>query len=146
VRAGPEEVERMTTAYAERMGLRTGQTVVEIGRDDDTDPAIRDDIRRVTGSAPLDEGSGAARADAVLYWWREGDGDLASELTEAVEALSDEGAVWLLTPKPRHPGHTPAPDVIEAAGDADLHRTAEADLGAWTGHRLARRPADPHSP
>ncbi|MCM1949348.1 MULTISPECIES: DUF3052 family protein [Streptomyces] len=136
----------MTTAYAERMGLRTGQTVVEIGRDDDTDPAIRDDIRRVTGSAPLDEGSGAARADAVLYWWREGDGDLASELTEAVEALSDEGAVWLLTPKPRHPGHTPAPDVIEAAGDADLHRTAEADLGAWTGHRLARRPADPHSP
>ncbi|MGW5001224.1 DUF3052 family protein [Streptomyces hydrogenans] len=133
----------MTTPYAERMGLLTGQTVVEIGRDDDTDPAIRDDSRRVTGDAPLDEGSGV-RADAVLYWWREGDGDLASELTEAVEALSGRGPVWLLTPKPRHPGHTPAPDVVEAAEDADLHHTAEADLGAWTGHRLARRPGVPH--
>ncbi|MFF9499786.1 DUF3052 domain-containing protein [Streptomyces sp. NPDC014656] len=132
----------MTAAYADRMALRTGQAVREIGWDEDTDQAIRDDVRRATGDEPLDEDS-KVRADAVLYWWREGDGDLASELETAVGPLSDEGVIWVLTPKPRRPGHTPAPDITEAAHEAGLHHAADADLGAWTGHRLVRRPAVP---
>ncbi|MFF1510973.1 DUF3052 domain-containing protein [Streptomyces sp. NPDC058326] len=133
-----EEAGRMT-AYAERMGLTTGQTVREIGWDEDTDPAVRDAIRRATGAELLDEDSEVA-VDVVLYWWRNGDGDLANELMYAVGPLSDGGAIWVLTPRAGIPGHILASDLAEATADADLHHATTAALGAWTGHRITRRP------
>ncbi|MGW6540560.1 DUF3052 family protein [Streptomyces sp. NPDC055051] len=124
--------------YAGRMGLRAGQSVRESGWDDDTDPAIRDDIRRATGRPLLDEDA-SDRADALLYWWRLGDGDLANELTHNIGPLTDDGAIWVVTPKAGRPGHTPAEEIAEAADDAGLCRLTGADLGSWEGHLIGRR-------
>ena len=38
-------------------------------------------------------------ADAVLLWWRDGDGDLGDALVDMVGVLDDGGFVVLLTPK-----------------------------------------------
>ncbi|MFF2775547.1 DUF3052 domain-containing protein [Streptomyces sp. NPDC058052] len=132
----------MAAVHAERMDLRAGQVVREIGWDDDTDPAIRDDVRQATGSALLD-GDVEVTADVVLYWWRNGDGDLASELLHDVGALSDGGTIWVLTPKAGRPGHCPAEDVTEAAADAGRRHTTTVGLGAWDGHRIEARPSGP---
>ncbi|MEU9853144.1 DUF3052 family protein [Streptomyces sp. NPDC047974] len=123
--------------YAETMGLRAGQAVREFGADDDTDDAIRDDVRLVTGRALLDDTSGEA-ADAVLWWWREGDGDLASELRDEVGPLAEDGSIWVLTPRQGKPGHVPVPEMAELAVDAGLRVRGATLLGGWTGHHLYR--------
>ncbi|MFD4372468.1 DUF3052 family protein [Streptomyces sp. NPDC058486] len=129
----------MTADYARRMGLTAGQKVRELGWDDDTDPAIQDSVRRVTGLALLDDES-PDRVDVVLYWWRNGDGDLASELAYDLGPVSDDVAIWILTPGAGLPGHAPPVDITEAAADAGLRHASATALGAWTGHRLTRRP------
>ncbi|MEU2546693.1 DUF3052 family protein [Streptomyces roseolus] len=123
--------------YAETMGLTAGRAVREFGADDDTDDGIRDDVRRVTGRELLDDASGEA-ADAVLWWWRQGDGDLASELRDDTGPLAEGGAIWVLTPRRGKPGHVPAEEMAEIAGDARLRVRAVAPLGGWTGHHLYR--------
>ncbi|MFJ5711528.1 DUF3052 family protein [Streptomyces sp. NPDC093105] len=128
----------MTVDYAERMGLRAGQTVREIGWDDDTDPDLRDDVRRVTGTELLDDD---VVVDVVLYWWRLGDGDLASELRYDIGPLSEDGAVWVLTPRAGKPGHETVDDMAEAAASAGLRHAGSVDLGGWVGHRIGRMPA-----
>ncbi|MFC8583021.1 DUF3052 family protein [Streptomyces sp. NPDC057217] len=89
----------MTTAethLAERMGFAPGQSVVEIGYEEDTDLELRESIEAVTGKALLDEEADVDGAvDAVLLWSREGDGALA----DAKNTLADGGVLWLLTPR-----------------------------------------------
>lgn len=131
----------MVADYAERMGLRAGLSVREVGWDDDTDPEIRDDVRRATGGELLDDDEEVS-VDVVLYWWRLGDGDLANELAHNLGPLTDDGAVWVLTPRAGRPGHTSAEEIAEAADDAGRCRVASADLGAWDGHRIGRRAAE----
>ncbi|MEU2504032.1 DUF3052 family protein [Streptomyces sp. NPDC007863] len=123
--------------HAETMGLTAGQAVREFGADDDTDDAIRDDIRLVTGRELLDDASEEA-ADAVLWWWREGDGDLTSELRYEAGPLAENGSIWVLTPRQGKPGHVPAPEMAELAVDAGLRVRAVTPLGGWTGHHLYR--------
>ncbi|MFI8422550.1 DUF3052 family protein [Streptomyces sp. NPDC085479] len=124
--------------YAGTMGLGAGQTVRELGADDDTDDELRDDIRRVTGRELLDDTS-EDTADAVVWWWREGDGDLAVELRDDAGPLAEGGPIWVLTPRQGKPGHVPDQELEELAGDADLRVRAVVPLGGWTGHRLCHR-------
>ncbi|MDX2293601.1 MULTISPECIES: DUF3052 domain-containing protein [Streptomyces] len=129
-------------AYAGRMGLQAGQTVREIGWDDDTDPELRDDVRQATGSALLDENEDDGVAvDVVLYWWRSGDGDLASALEYDLGPWSEGGTVWVLTPRTGKPGHESVDDIAEAAAGAGLRHTGSVALGGWVGHRIGRTPA-----
>lgn len=125
--------------YAGRMGLRAGQVVREIGRDDDTDPDLRDDVRRVTGGELL--GDDGVVVDVVLYWWRLGDGDLSSALEYDVGPVSEGGAVWVLTPQAGKPGHETVDDIAEAAALAGLRHAGSVALGSWIGHRIGRAPA-----
>ena len=78
------------------------------------------------------------RVDAVLLWWRSGDGDLADELITARTVLSGTGFVWLMTPKPARPDHVDAAEVTEAAELAGLHVTSRIDRRDWLGTRLTR--------
>ena len=86
----------MTTAA--RLGLKAGNTVGEIGYDDDVDHDLRDAIAELIDSELLDEDADDV-LDAVLLWWREGDGDLTDALVDAITLLADDGVIWLLTPK-----------------------------------------------
>lgn len=131
--AGPADVER---SLAGRLGLSSGQIVQEIGYDDDGDDALRDSVAAVTGSELVDEEYDDV-VDAVLLWWRDGDGDLVDALVDALTTLADGGTIWLLTPKAGRDGHVEPSDIGEAAPTAGLAQTSTVSAAPdWSGTRL----------
>ena len=85
---------------AARLGLSAGNTVGESGYDDDVDHDLRDAIADLIESDLLDDDADEV-LDAVLLWWRDGDGDLTDALINAIPLLADDGVIWLLTPEDR---------------------------------------------
>ena len=131
--AGPADVER---SLAGRLGLSSGQIVQEIGYDDDCDDALRDSVAAVTGSELVDDEYDDV-VDAVLLWWRDGDGDLVDALVDALTTLADGGTIWLLTPKAGRDGHVEPSDIGEAAPTAGLAQTSTVSAAPdWSGTRL----------
>lgn len=120
----------------ERLGLKTGMVVQELGWDEDVDDSLREAIEVVVGAEMVDGDYGDV-VDAVVLWWRDGDGDLVDALVDALVSLDDAGVVWLLTPKAGRPGHVPPSDVEEAAPTAGLHSTrAVSPSRDWVASRL----------
>ncbi|MFG1705895.1 DUF3052 domain-containing protein [Nonomuraea sp. M3C6] len=121
---------------AERLGLKPGQVVQEIGWDEDVDDELRDSIEDLTGNELLDEESDDV-VDVVLLWWRDGDGDLFDALSDAMRALADGGQIWLLTPKAGRDGHVEPSDIGEDAATAGLSQTSSISAAPdWSGTRL----------
>jgi len=81
--------------------------------------------------------------DAVLLWWREGDGDLVDRLMDAVTPLADEGSVWVFTPKTGLDGHVEPAVIAESAQTAGMLQTRTAAIGDWVGSRLSLRKGGP---
>ncbi|UGT60586.1 DUF3052 domain-containing protein [Nocardia asteroides] len=123
--------------FAEKLGITHGLVVQELGWDEDADDDLRADIEEVSGSEMVDENSDEV-VDAVLLWWRDGDGDLADELMDVISPLSDDGFIWVLTPKTGRPGHVDPSEIAEAAPTAGLTQTSVISLGAWVGSRLVQ--------
>jgi hypothetical protein len=127
------EAERSVGA---RLGLRTGQTVQEIGHDSDCDEELRAAVVVTTGNDLVDEDYDEV-VDVVLLWWREGDGDLVDALVDALTSLAAGGDIWLLTPKSGRDGHVEPSDISEAAPTAGLSQTTSLSAGRdWSGARL----------
>jgi hypothetical protein len=131
--AGQAQGER---GLAERLGLKAGQVVQEIGWDEDVDDELRDSIESLTGNDLLDEETDDV-VDVVLLWWRDGDGDLFDVLTSAMRALAEGGQIWLLTPKAGRDGHVEPSDIGEDATTAGLSQTSSISAAPdWSGTRL----------
>ncbi|MFI7440355.1 DUF3052 domain-containing protein [Nonomuraea indica] len=131
--AGQAQGER---GLAERLGLKPGQVVQEIGWDEDVDDELRDSIEDLTGNELLDEETDDV-VDVVLLWWRDGDGDLFDVLSDAMRALADGGQIWLLTPKAGREGHVEPSDIGEDAATAGLSQTSSISAAPdWSGTRL----------
>jgi len=131
-----------TTAHADgqspavRLGLKPAQVVQEIGYDDDCDEPLRQAVESLTGSEMVDDDYEEV-VDAVLLWWRDGDGDLVDALINASVALTGGGTVWLLTPKVGRPGHVDPADVADSAPTAGLSTTSSLAAAAdWSATRL----------
>ena len=125
--AGQAQDER---GQAERLGIKPGQVVQEIGYDDDCDEQLRGAITRIDGVELVDEDYDDV-VDVVLLWWRDGDGDLVDALVDALTPLADGGYIWLLTPKAGRPGHVDCRSdgaILQLQGD-EL-RTGQC--GRWT--------------
>ena len=122
---------------AQRLGIQHDQIVQELGWDEDSDDGLRADVEAACGSELLDEDADEV-IDVVLLWWREGDGDLADRLMDAIVPLSEDGVIWVLTPKTGKPGHVQPADIAEAAPTAGLMQTSSANLGDWSGSRLVQ--------
>ena len=119
-----------------RMGFQSGQVVMEVGWDEDTDDDVRDAVETATGTPMVDEDNDEA-VDAVLLWFRSFDGDLADSLMDTLTGLASGGAVWLLTPKPGRDGAVAPPDIREAAPTAGLTSTTSfAASKDWHATRL----------
>jgi hypothetical protein len=112
----------------ERLGMRPGQVVQELGWDDDVDDALRVACEDAIDGELLDEDA-IDVADIVMLWWREDDGDLVDALVDALTNLGERGAVLLLTPKAGRDGHTQPSEVVEAALAAGLHGTSTISAG-----------------
>ncbi|TWE12418.1 DUF3052 domain-containing protein [Rudaeicoccus suwonensis] len=122
----------------EKLGFEADQVVLEIGWDEDCDEAVRVGIEEVAGSALEDEDYDGV-VDAVVLWWRDGDGDLIDDCADALTNLADKGFVVLLVPKAGHPDHVDASDIKEAAQTAGLNAGTSTKLGKdWIATRLVQ--------
>jgi hypothetical protein len=121
---------------AERLGLKPGMIVQELGWDDDTDDGLRASVEEAIDAEMVDGDYGNV-VDAVLLWWREDDGDLVDGLVDSLTDLVGGGAIWLLTPKVGRAGAVDPADIAEAAPIAGLAQTTTASVSKdWTATRL----------
>ena len=121
---------------ADRLGIKPGQVVQELGYDDDCDEQLREEIAGLKDVELVDEDYDDV-VDVVLLWWRDGDGDLFDALADALTPLADGGYIWLLTPKAGRPGHVEPSDIGEAAPSAGLSQTSSLSAARdWLGTRL----------
>jgi len=121
---------------AERLGIKPGQVVQEIGFDDDCDEQLRESVANSEGVELVDEDYDDV-VDGVLLWWRDGDGDLVDMLVDALTPLADGGYIVLLTPKSGRDGHVEPSEIGEAAPTAGLSQTSTVSAGPnWSASRL----------
>jgi len=121
------------------MGFTADELVLELGFGSDCDENLRSTIREITGTDFLDQDSREV-VDAVLIWWREGDGDLVDELMDAMTYLSESGAIWVLTPKIGRLGHVEPSDIQDGAPLAGLSQTSTLSIAPdWCATRLVAR-------
>jgi Protein of unknown function (DUF3052) len=117
---------------AERLGIKPGHVVQEIGYDDDVDEALRDSVAALEGAELVDEDYDDV-VDGVLLWWRDGD----DALVDALTPLADGGYIVLLTPKTGRDGHVEPSEIGEAAPTAGLSQTSTVSAGRnWSASRL----------
>ncbi len=124
------------TGPAERLGLKSGMVVQELGWDDDVDEELRASIED-TLDADMVDGDYGNVVDTVLLWWRNDDGDLVDGLVDSLTDLVGGGVIWLLTPKVGRPQSVDAADIAEAAPIAGLAQTTSATVSRdWAATRL----------
>jgi hypothetical protein len=120
----------------ERLGLKPGMVVQELGWDEDVDDAVRVAIEDSI-DADLVDGDYGDVVDAVVLWWRDGDGDLVDALVDSLTDLVGGGAIWLISPKIGRPNAVAASDVAEAAPIAGLSNTTTIPISAdWAATKL----------
>ena len=127
---------------AAQLELAEGMLVQEVGWDSDCDDSISEAVEDAIGSEMLEEDTDEV-VDAVLLWWREGDGDLVDRLMDVVTPLADEGSVWVFTPKTGLDGHVEPAVIAESAQTAGMLQTRTAAIGDWVGSRLSLRKGGP---
>jgi hypothetical protein len=121
------------------MGFAAGELILEVGYGSDCDDVLRSEIIAITGTQLL-EGETTEVVDAVILWWRDGDGDLVDELMDALTYLTETGPIWVLTPKLGRDGHVESSDIQDAAPIAGLSQTSTIALAQdWAGTRLVAR-------
>jgi hypothetical protein len=120
----------------ERLGLKPGMVVQELGWDEDVVDAVRVAIED-TVDADLVDGDYGDVVDAVVLWWRDGDGDLVDALVDSLTDLVGGGVIWLIAPKVGRPNAVAASDVAEAAPIAGLSTTSTIAISAdWAATKL----------
>lgn len=121
---------------AARLGIKPGDLILESGRRDDADDALRKEIFTAAGSEPVGEGAQEV-VDVVLLWWREDDGDLVDAMVDSLTFLDAHGVIWLFTPKVGRAGHVEPSDIQESAQTAGLAQTSTFAAGAdWSATKL----------
>ena len=123
------------------MGFAAGELILEVGYGPDCDDVLRSEISKITGTQLIDSETTEV-VDAVILWWREGDGDLVDELMDALTYLTETGPIWVLSPKLGRDGHVDSSDIQDAAPIAGLSQTSTLALAKdWAGTRLVARKA-----
>lgn len=130
----------VTNNYASMLGITEGMIALEVGWDEDCDPAISEAVEAVLGDDFLEEETDEL-IDVVVMWWREDDGDLVDGLVDALRSLGDGGRIWLLTPGAGKPGTVAPGEISESAQPAGLVQTTAERLGDWQGSCLVARGA-----
>jgi len=121
---------------ADRLGLKPGMVVQELGWDEDVDDTVRVSIEDAI-DADLVDGDYGDVVDAVVLWWRDGDGDLVDALVDSLTDLVGGGSVWLLCPKVGRVNAVEPSEITEAAPIAGLATTTTISVSAdWSATKL----------
>lgn len=119
------------------MGFEPGQVVQELGWDSDVDESLRDQIMDAIDADMIEDPLEAV--DSVVLWWRDEDGDVADGLVDALRDLSQQGHIWLMTPKVGKDGYVDPTDVAEATLAAGLVLANPASVSPlWQAQRIVR--------
>ena len=125
-----------TQTAGERLGLKTGMVVQELGWDEDVDDELRVEIEDCIDADMVDADYGNV-VDSVLLWWRDDDGDLVDALVDSLSDLAAGGVIWLMTPKVGRPNAVDPADIAEAAPIAGLATTTTVTVSPdWAATRL----------
>jgi hypothetical protein len=125
-----------TQRTGERLGLKTGMVVQELGWDEDVDDDLRIEIED-TIDADMVDGEYGNVVDSVLLWWRDNDGDLVDALVDSLTDLAAGGVIWLLTPKVGRASAVDPSEIAEAAPVAGLTTTTSVPVSQdWAATRL----------
>lgn len=81
-----------TQNAGERLGLKTGMVVQELGWDEDVDDGLRVEIENCIDADMVDGDYGNV-VDSVLLWWRDDDGDLVDTLVDSLSDLDRKSVV-----------------------------------------------------
>ena len=129
------------TGIAERLGLKPGMIVMESGYDEDVDEQLREGVaEQIAPEGSIVDEDTDEVVDVAVLWYRDGDGDLADVLVDAIAPLADDGYIWLLTPKRGRDNYVEPSDIAEAASIAGLSQTSIATIGhEWAAARLVGR-------
>ncbi len=120
----------------QRLGLKPGMVVQELGWDQDVADSVRVAIENTIDSDMVDGDHGDV-VDAVVLWWRDEDGDLVDALVDSLTDLVGGGSIWLLTPKVGRPNAVDPADITEAAPVAGLSTTTSFAVSSdWSATRL----------
>lgn len=130
--------EELAADFAARLGFGNGDIVQEIGWDDDADETLREQIEDRIGSGLEDEDYDGV-VDAVLLWFRDGDGDLTDDVVDSLVCLDDKGFVLVVSPKTGAHDHVEAHEISEAAQTAGLNASSTTKVGAnWIATKLVQ--------
>ena len=125
--------------YIAELELAVGDTIQELGWDEDIDFEFRNGLEDALGEEFLTE-EDQEPVDAVLLWWRSADGDitvLTDALEDADKNLDEDAPIWILVPRASQPGHVPPADIAEAAEVAGFRATTTAGVSEdWLATRL----------
>ena len=128
---------QQASSRAAKLGIKPGNLVQSLNEDDDIATDLLEEAVALTGNDLVPEDSDDV-VDVVLLWFRDDDGDLVDALVDARRQLSDDGMLWLLTPKAGRDGHVEPSDILEAVPTAGLVQTSTVTAGQeWTAMRLA---------
>ncbi len=134
---GSTVVNERKSVDAAKLGFEPDTVIQELGWDDDVDDAVRAAVETLTGSELVDGEVGLV-VDGVILWWRDGDGDLADALMDALQDLAEGGSIWLLTPKVGRPGYVSGADIGEAAPVAGMSTTTTSSAtDDWAATKLS---------
>ncbi|WP_405434770.1 DUF3052 domain-containing protein [Streptomyces anulatus] len=130
------------SGLAAKLGFTAGQVVQETGHGEDSDQELRASIAALTGKDLVDEDYDDS-PDAVILWFRDGDGDLTNTLVRDIGPLADGGMLWLLTPKVGREGYLEGylepSEIAETANTAGLTVTKSTSATAdWAGARIVQ--------
>ena len=123
------------------MGFTKGDQILEIGYAADCDDSLRSKISEISGTELIDIDPTEV-VDAIILWWRDGDGDLIDELMDALTYLSESGPIWVMTPKMGRSNYVEVSDIQDAAPIAGLTVTSSVAVSTdWSATRLVARKA-----
>lgn len=126
-----------STPVMAAMGFEPGQVVQELGWDADADESLRDAIMDAIDADMIEDPLEAV--DSVVLWWRDEDGDVADGLVDALRDLSQQGHIWLLTPKVGKAGYVDPTDIAEATLSAGLVLANPTSVSQqWQAQRIVR--------
>ncbi len=121
------------------MNFDVGDLILEVGYGDGCDESLRSHVAATTGTTFRSSGSREV-VDAVILWWRDGDGDLVDELMDALAYLSEHGPIWVLTPKVGRAGRVEPSEIQISAQTAGLSQTSTISIAPdWSATRLVAR-------
>lgn len=123
------------------MGFAKGDQILEIGYAADCDDSLRTKISEISGTELINIDPTEV-VDAVILWWRDGDGDLIDELMDALTYLSESGPIWVMVPKMGRANYVEASEIQDAAPIAGLTVTSSVAVSTdWSATRLVARKA-----